>query len=59
MNRLNDSFKNGYRDGMGQAEVNVKYCLEKFFKKNNLPLFNEVEKIISVACLVDEKYLNQ
>ena len=57
---LNEDFKEGYRDGYGQAIVNVEDVLRKYVETHHSVVIDFVEiREMLKKCEVDEDYLNQ
>ena len=57
---LSEDFKEGYRDGYGQAVANVEAVLRKYVETHHSAVIDFVEiREMMKKCEVDEDYLNQ
>ena len=59
MSILSENFRDGYRDGHGQAIENVRYNIIEYIKKNKEISIDKVNEICDFCSEIDEEYLSQ
>lgn len=59
MSVLSENFRDGYKDGYGQAIENVRHNIIEYIKKNKEISIDKVNEICDFCSEIDEEYLNQ
>ena len=59
MSILSENFRDGYRDGYGQAIENVRYNIVEYIKNNQEISIDKVNEICDYCSEIDEEYLSQ